>query len=278
MPPLGPDTPRVCERFSTATQSTIPFVSRDNMTFHIERAKLERAAEFAPPSSVHSSPTEPVRLDDDSVTLELLFRFVYCEVYINLDAESFLVVAELAEAAEKYMVYSAMTVCRLYMKNKSKEQPTIVMKYAARYNYKDILDVVAPYTVGRAVPVMKQILPESYLLPWFTFNSEYQEVARLAVTRRIEQDSCHFDEAGDWYPCMQVEVEDGDPPWVLDYQRKIALALSVTGGRGLLDLDRIFTRELAGDLKCGGCAGAFHAWKYAVATDVSRIAPFTTFF
>lgn len=41
---------------------------------------------------------------------------MYCDVDLDLDTYLFRDVAEFAMAAEKYQIFSAMAVCRLYMK------------------------------------------------------------------------------------------------------------------------------------------------------------------
>lgn len=63
-----------------------------------------------------SNPTERVRLTESSQALELLFRYVYGDVNINLDACEFVAVYELAEAAQKYIVFAAIPVCRQYLR------------------------------------------------------------------------------------------------------------------------------------------------------------------
>ncbi|TRM57753.1 hypothetical protein BD626DRAFT_513945 [Schizophyllum amplum] len=276
MAPLGPDTlARVSERFSTSTPSTIPFVSLDNMMFHIERAKLERAADFAPPAGVHSSPTEPVRLQELSPVLELLFRFVYCEIYIDLDPEPFDVVAQLAEAAEKYMVYSAIAVCRLYMKNQHKERPMNVMQYAAKYNYKDILDLVAPYTVGKTQGVMQDILPASLLLPWIAFDHQYQDVAQMTVNCFIALSEFHYDDYGKrFFNCQLGEKES--ETWA-SLQRDVAYRLLSTGALALLDLQEVFPLSMSDNVKCDGCCAAIAYWERETHEAVSEIKAFTTF-
>ncbi|TRM57746.1 hypothetical protein BD626DRAFT_439025 [Schizophyllum amplum] len=188
--------PKIHEKFSESTQSTIAFVSCDGTTFHVERAKLERAADFMPPSSeVPSSPTEPVALSEDAATLELLFRFAYCEVHIDLDTVRFETAAALAEAAEKYLVYSAMAVCHAHMKGQAKKHPVEVMRYAAKYNHRDILDVVAPYTIGTSFRTMQEILPVPMLVAWGVFNDQYQQELQrmLRITWHADyRDIRHF--------------------------------------------------------------------------------------
>ena len=107
--------PQLTTLVSTHTPTTIAFQSRDGQIFHVERDKLERASDFAPPSGVTSSSSEKISLDEDAATLELLFRFVYFDIPINLAALPLLVVDDLAEAAHKYVVHTAIVACHAYM-------------------------------------------------------------------------------------------------------------------------------------------------------------------
>jgi hypothetical protein len=60
---------------------------------------------------------EIVNLTEDAatVTLELLFQFVYPQRHPNLSDSPYEVVAPLAEAAEKYEVFAAMNICGIRM-------------------------------------------------------------------------------------------------------------------------------------------------------------------
>ena len=50
------------------------------------------------------------------MTLELLFQFCYPDYRPNVEALEFEALALLAEAAEKYQVFSAMNLCKIYMR------------------------------------------------------------------------------------------------------------------------------------------------------------------
>ena len=69
------------------------------------------------------APTEPARLDEGADVLELLFRFACFDEHVNLDQAPFKVVAELAEAAQKYIVHTAIAACRVYVKYVSSTYP-----------------------------------------------------------------------------------------------------------------------------------------------------------
>ena len=56
---------------------------------------------------------EMMNLDEPSDVLEILFQFVYPRRHPSLEDTDFETLAVVAEAAEKYQVFSAMNVCPL---------------------------------------------------------------------------------------------------------------------------------------------------------------------
>lgn len=71
---------------------------------------------FAVPEFQTQDDSEPVSLPEDSTILELLFQFIYPDRHPDLESTTFDVLKKLAEAAEKYKVFSAMNVCKIRMK------------------------------------------------------------------------------------------------------------------------------------------------------------------
>ena len=57
-----------------------------------------------------------IQLPEKSVILDLLFQFCYPERHPELNDLAFDILAELAEAAEKYKMFSAISICRISMK------------------------------------------------------------------------------------------------------------------------------------------------------------------
>ncbi|KAG6838120.1 hypothetical protein H0H87_003939, partial [Tephrocybe sp. NHM501043] len=78
----------------------------DGVQFSIHRKNLETHAAGFPPSEFKTL-DEIVYLTEDAGTLELLFQFIYPQRLPDVNAMSFEVVLPLAEAAEKYEVFSA---------------------------------------------------------------------------------------------------------------------------------------------------------------------------
>jgi BTB/POZ domain len=97
-----------------AEDSDVTFQSTDKVLFHIHRKNLEaHAADFPPPE--FQTREEIVPLQETSSTLELLFQFIYPTRHPSLDATEIEVLAPLAEAAEKYQVFSAINICKIRM-------------------------------------------------------------------------------------------------------------------------------------------------------------------
>ncbi|KAF5380014.1 hypothetical protein D9615_006294 [Tricholomella constricta] len=106
---VGPAPSRETSEQFRAGDADVTFVSSDNILFYIHRKNLEtHAAAF--PSAEFDTRGEIVPLTEDASTLELLFQFVYPRRHPDLEATPFEALAPLAEAAEKYEVFSAMNI------------------------------------------------------------------------------------------------------------------------------------------------------------------------
>jgi hypothetical protein len=92
----------------------ITFKSVDNVLFRIHKDNLQACTEgFSPPEG--STFSEVVGLSEPASILTLLFQFIYPVPVPDLESTEASVLSALAEAAEKYQVYPAMGICRIYM-------------------------------------------------------------------------------------------------------------------------------------------------------------------
>ncbi|TRM57741.1 hypothetical protein BD626DRAFT_207305 [Schizophyllum amplum] len=103
-------------------------------------------AEAFPFSSVTLALDETAPVDEEEKTLELLFSFVHLDEHVRLEDVDFPLLARLAEAAEKYQVYSCRVACCFNMRAQHKAHSAEVMAYAARHGHDDILNLAAPYS------------------------------------------------------------------------------------------------------------------------------------
>jgi hypothetical protein len=93
----------------------VTFISSDGVLFRIHKNNLAVNSRGFPPPEFQSF-DEVVKLSESSVVLELLFQFCYPQRHPDLELAEFDVLAELAEAAEKYEVFPAMTMCNIRMR------------------------------------------------------------------------------------------------------------------------------------------------------------------
>ena len=90
--------------------------SSDKHRFKVYRKDLEAYSEgFVGPPGINGK-REVVELPETSEVLELLLQFMRKQRQPDIKEVPFHVLAGLAEAAEKYEVYSAMQPCHIYMR------------------------------------------------------------------------------------------------------------------------------------------------------------------
>jgi hypothetical protein len=99
----------------SALNSDVTFLSSDDVLFRIHKLNLTvSAGGFAPPE--FETRGEFIHLAESALTLELLFQFCYPDRHPDVEMLEFSEFAILAEAAEKYQVFSAMNVCKIRIK------------------------------------------------------------------------------------------------------------------------------------------------------------------
>jgi hypothetical protein len=101
-------------------QQSVPLTrtSSDAVLFEVHRKNLEVHSEgFAGADAIsRSAEKEVVPLSENSAVLELLLQYMYHQPQPDLKNVEFATLAALAEAAEKYQVYSATTICSVFMR------------------------------------------------------------------------------------------------------------------------------------------------------------------
>ncbi|KAG5637536.1 hypothetical protein H0H81_004232 [Sphagnurus paluster] len=179
-PPLPPpESSAKCERKSividgiadpmqhpvNASDADVKFLSADNVLFHIHRKNLESQAGAFPPAEFDTR-GEIVPLTENAATLELLFRFLYPKRHPHLDTTPFEELSPLAEAAEKYEIYSAVNVCRIRMKNFLPEHAVEIFNYASRHDYREIMAEAAPSLLDIPLDEIVLTLSPGFVIPW----------------------------------------------------------------------------------------------------------------
>lgn len=90
--------------------------SSDGKRFGAHTINLQQYSEGFPIGGSVTIETDIPKMPESSQALRLLLRFMHHSRQPYLGNISVKVLSELAEAVEKYVIYSAMELCRLYMK------------------------------------------------------------------------------------------------------------------------------------------------------------------
>lgn len=100
-----------------ATDSDVTFISSDGTLFKVHQRNLAVTSEgFSPPDETSSAAKDVIPLSETAKVLELLFQFMYPQRQPDLTDVPFDLISALAEAAEKYQVFSAMGQCSTMMR------------------------------------------------------------------------------------------------------------------------------------------------------------------
>ena len=98
-----------------AADSDVTFQSSDGVLFLIHRKNLE-AITGAFPGPEFSTGGEIVPLTEPAKVLEIMFQFIYPRRHPTLEKLNFELILAVAEAVEKYEIFSAMKTCEVQLR------------------------------------------------------------------------------------------------------------------------------------------------------------------
>lgn len=155
-----------CARFSANGSDVVVFRSADHVLFNVHRVNL--CANTDGPLAVDFASPHTTELPESAETLELLFLHGLARA--ELDA--------LAEAAEKYGVSVAVSVCHIRLSSDYIKRPLEVMAHAYRHGYTDLLDMTAPYSIGMPASEVKVAFSESapLFIAWACYNDTWMQL------------------------------------------------------------------------------------------------------
>ncbi|KAJ7063680.1 hypothetical protein C8F01DRAFT_87217 [Mycena amicta] len=277
-------TTTISQRFKFS-DSDIAFRSSDQTIFRIHTKNLETHAEGFPPtafaaahrpsltpspsssssqSSSSNTDLEIVDLTERAETLELLFQYIYPRRQPDLTVLPFPVLADLAEAAEKYQVYAAMDICRIFMGNGLQDNALTVLNYAVRHDYLEIADEAAPLTISLPLDEIGKHMHANYMGSWIRYYAEWQKILELASSEgwRI----------GHTAPCRIANNVATCPHWN-SARQSVLTKLGARPG-ALNDLAMIFTTA-HGLYPCA--IESLRQWEYFIAVKVRDMPQFRSF-
>ncbi|KAF9473677.1 hypothetical protein BDN70DRAFT_925049 [Pholiota conissans] len=171
----------------SATSADITFISSDNTVFKIHSTHLNSgSAGFANPQKLDGS--EPAQLPEPAKVLEILFQFIepppeahgYRQPsVVEIEQSLFF---QVAEAAEKYVVYSAMSNCMTYMRQLTTTKPVEVLNHCTKHGYTDLADAAASQLLGVSLSTIAvNIHSPDVLRRWLVYYDKYHDVQRSGM-------------------------------------------------------------------------------------------------
>ncbi|KIL60520.1 hypothetical protein M378DRAFT_168008 [Amanita muscaria Koide BX008] len=166
-----------------ASDAEVTFQSCDGLCYRIHRKNLESAAAAFSAAEFVIRKEDIVPMLEHSEVLDILFVFMYPERQPNLRKVSFRVLADLAEAAEKFQLYSAMYTCNTYMVLETERHPLDVLVYAAKHDYQDLLDKVAALVIGQPLDTVIDRMPPEIAVAWVRYYQKWRDAYSKAIVR-----------------------------------------------------------------------------------------------
>ncbi|KAF5393082.1 hypothetical protein D9757_001264 [Collybiopsis confluens] len=181
------------ERFNSSDADVI-FRSSDNVLFRLHKQNLECTTGGFPPANTPSHPDDIVSLSESAKVLETLFTAAYPLPFPSMRDLDFDSLLELADAAEKYQVFSIIQACRrefydltldkgLHTNTADLKSKRIkLLQLAIKHSDTEFMDIL-PRLLLRARPLeVVNIMPEQMYKQW-TLERENEMVAqnRLAM-------------------------------------------------------------------------------------------------
>jgi hypothetical protein len=166
-----------------APDGDVTFKSCDNIIFKVHRKNLDTHSEgFGPPERlVTADPDESiVSLPETAQVMELLFRYMYPMRQPELKHTAFETLASLSEAVEKYQVFSAMEICKLYMEAATASHPFEVLCYAAKHGYADLMDIAEEQATGMSLEEAYVGLTLEMYVAWTRYHGRWLDVLDYA--------------------------------------------------------------------------------------------------
>ncbi|KIK62522.1 hypothetical protein GYMLUDRAFT_503373 [Collybiopsis luxurians FD-317 M1] len=187
--PGGLNVPFVATTLKMLKEADIVVIqSSDMVEFPISKSNLEYFTEGFPPAETSTKPGEVVSLTETSQTLRLLCAFVDRKPPPTLDDIDIDDLFLLAKAAEKYVVYNAITICRLklsehFSREFLSKNPKEILGFAAEYHYTDVITALYPILMDTPLTEIAAILPSTsrYFAHWSLQSFRWTDALVTAI-------------------------------------------------------------------------------------------------
>ncbi|KIM44434.1 hypothetical protein M413DRAFT_442416 [Hebeloma cylindrosporum] len=173
--------------------------SSDGVVFHLHRKNLELYTDGAFPglhNSVNRSSSRAesqiVRLDELSLILEIVFQFLYPRRQPSLKGLDFQTISAVADAVEKYRVFSAMNLCEEALTGYLEDQSMSIFLHALRYRRVNLANQSAVYLSRKPLLSVLDSIPPAITIPWLRYLEAWKSMFDLQLQKLEERLGTQF--------------------------------------------------------------------------------------
>ncbi|KAF8176940.1 hypothetical protein BJ912DRAFT_986440 [Pholiota molesta] len=177
---------RTCPVKDCLVPIDIVLQSSDGIQFGTHLNNLQQYSEGFPlAESVMVDADIPI-LEETAEVIEIMLQFMHHTRQPDISKLEFDLLLSLAEAVEKYMIYSAMAICNVYISLNVKDHPFDALVYSVKHDYPELADKAAPLTLPTdsetVVSKAKAAnLHNSFLVTWFRYRDVHAKAGRSLI-------------------------------------------------------------------------------------------------
>ncbi|KAF9052049.1 hypothetical protein BJ165DRAFT_929933 [Panaeolus papilionaceus] len=272
----------------------IILVSSDGTAISTHKANLGQFSNGFPPHAGSGGPDLPmeigqglieeVKLEEKGEVLRLLLRFMHHAHLPDLDVFPFKLVAQFAEAAEKYEVFSAVAASKKFMKTWAKdrwcprETAILILFYALKHGYAQIANEAANHTRSFSVDAFLARAQEAgvqhrHIIQWIRYRELFvKQVQRIwewcdLTNNDYELHDFQGARSDQWKKLEYIVIPHltSHPEYIASFRRAVA---------DIVDFDVHNSMPEHFILACNKCRERRDDWAYFVETEVIHEYPF----
>jgi len=250
-----------CSVTDCKLSTDIVLESCDGVRYGAHAANLEAYSAGFPLAASTQFSGEIVHLPEHSNVLRLLLQYMHNERQPDSSGIPFKVLAPLAEAVEKYMVFSAMEVCKIRMREAMPHHPLDVLCYAVKHGYPKLSNKAAPRTLSISLHDMSRAMEDrpDIILKWVQYREHWLHLLKYifekppTVLHRGGLSECEL-----WAP----------------FHHRVLREVGANIGE-VQQFDDLLERQMRQDLDdCSHCRTRVANWRYAFAKRVADVPTF----
>ncbi|KAJ3713973.1 hypothetical protein DFJ43DRAFT_889401 [Lentinula guzmanii] len=258
-----PTPPRTSTRFN-AQDAEITVISSDNVLFRLHKMNVQVTSGGLLQSKVDN---DFLTLTEPADVLEILFEFLYPDYETDLERLEFTALLSVAEAAEKYGVFYAMSHCTFCLRKHTLFHSVELLRFAVRYRKEKMLAELTPTLLDIELDQVITILPPTAFGEFCLFRDRWVKVLLKCFALVIETSIEHDQNKS--YPCSR------EPQTQITRRLKCFLDDAIAKPSSLFpeQLDRTFLQLeaiLVGN-GCTWCKDAFVTFKDCVLDQVKEL-------